>query len=146
MARTLPSADALVQPAGEQESGMARRDITGAVDFDHLQSYAAGDAALIEEVLGLFREQVAMWLRLLEPEGDPEGWRAAAHSLKGSALGVGAFPLAEACGAAEQGFDRGAGERRTALDRIRTAADAALADVAAYLHEQALQSLKTPRV
>jgi HPt (histidine-containing phosphotransfer) domain-containing protein len=124
---------------------MARRDITGAVDFPHLETYAAHDAALIEEVLGLFREQVEMWLRLLDPSGPPEGWRSAAHSLKGSALGVGAFALAEVCGTAEQEFDKGLGERLAQLDRIRTAAAAALADVAAYLHETALQSLKTPR-
>ncbi|HVY33347.1 MAG TPA: Hpt domain-containing protein, partial [Caulobacteraceae bacterium] len=38
---------------------MAKRDLTGAVDFGHLEGYAAGDEALVEEVLGLFREQAA---------------------------------------------------------------------------------------
>jgi hypothetical protein len=40
---------------------MARRDITGAVDFAYLQNYAAGDLELVDEVLGLYREQAALW-------------------------------------------------------------------------------------
>ncbi|MGC1301388.1 MAG: Hpt domain-containing protein [Caulobacteraceae bacterium] len=121
---------------------MARRDITGAVDFAHLESYAAGDSALIDEVLGLFREQLALWLRLLDPNGPAQGWRDAAHTLKGSALGVGAFALAETCGAAEEASDADLGQRIVLLERIRTAADAALSDIAAYAHERALQSLR----
>ena len=122
---------------------MARRDITGAVDFGHLESFAAGDAALIDEVLALFREQASLWVRLLDPAGPPGGWRDAAHTLKGSALGIGAFQLAAACEAAETAADAGAGEKSVTLDRVRDALDAALADIAAYVHEQALQSLKT---
>jgi HPt (histidine-containing phosphotransfer) domain-containing protein len=122
---------------------MARRDITGAVDFAHLESYAAGDDALIEEVLELFREQLALWLRLLDPNGPQQGWRDAAHTLKGSALGVGAFALAETCDAAETATDADLGRRLLLLERIRTAADAALSDIAAYTHERALQSLKS---
>ncbi|WP_158916016.1 Hpt domain-containing protein [Caulobacter sp. S45] len=124
---------------------MARRDITGAVDFAYLENYAAGDSALVEEVLGLFREQLSMWLRLLDPNGPPQGWRDAAHTLKGSALGVGAFALAEVCGAAEATPDTELGARLMLFERIRTAADAALSDIAAYTHERALQSLKGRR-
>ena len=123
---------------------MARRDITGAVDFAHLERYAAGDAALIEEVLGLFRQQAELWLPLLDPAGPDQTWRDAAHSLKGTALGVGAFELAQACGVAEAETDD-LGARTLQLHRIHAAADAALMDVAAYLHECALQDLKTPR-
>ena len=121
---------------------MARRDLTGAVDFAHLESYAAGDAALIEEVLSMFREQAALWVRLLDPFGPHEGWRDAAHTLKGASLGVGAFQLAEACDAAEQGAGADGGAKSVQLEHIRDALDAALADIAAYLHERALQSLK----
>jgi HPt (histidine-containing phosphotransfer) domain-containing protein len=124
---------------------LARRDITGAVDFAHLERYAAGDAALIEEVLGLFRHQADLWLPLLDPGGPAEGWRDAAHALKGSALGVGAFAFAEACSEAEATAAEGAGPRAVRLARRCTALDAALGDIAAYLHERALQSLKTPR-
>ena len=120
---------------------MARRDITGAVNFPHLESFAAGDQAVVDEVLELFREQASMWIRLLDPAA--EGWRDAAHSLKGSALGVGAFALADECEAAERAEKRQ--ERMLLAESIRDALAAALADIAAYAHEQALRSLKTPR-
>jgi HPt (histidine-containing phosphotransfer) domain-containing protein len=120
---------------------MARRDLTGAVDFGHLESYAAGDTALIEEVLSMFREQAALWVRLLDPSGPHEAWRDGAHTLKGAALGVGAFDLARACDAAESGSSE-PGFKAVQFDHIRDALDAALADIAAYLHELALRSLK----
>jgi HPt (histidine-containing phosphotransfer) domain-containing protein len=121
---------------------MARRDLTGAVDFNHLESYAAGDLALIEEVLSMFREQASLWMRLLDPAGPHEGWRDAAHTLKGASLGVGAFQLAEACGAAEAARDGGDAHKAMLLDKVRDALDLALQDIAAYLHEMALRSLK----
>ena len=124
---------------------MARRDIQGAVDFDHLESYAAYDAGVIDEVLVLFREQSTLWLRLMDPQEGSEGWRDGAHTLKGAALGVGAFQLAEVCSAAEAATGAGVGERTVMFDKVRNALDAALADIAAYSHEQMLKSLKTPR-
>jgi HPt (histidine-containing phosphotransfer) domain-containing protein len=121
---------------------MARRDLTGAVDFGYLERYAAGDAALIEEVLGLFREQAQLWMRLLDPAADGDAWRDAAHSLKGSALGVGAFALAERCETCEREPQADLGRRTVLVDHVRDTLDEALADIAAYLHEQALRSLK----
>jgi HPt (histidine-containing phosphotransfer) domain-containing protein len=119
---------------------MARRDITGAVDFKHLERFAAGDQVVVDEVLAIFREQAAMWIRLLNPAS--EGWRDAAHTLKGSALGVGAFALADECEAAEKAD--AVDERMQLLDSVRNELDRALADIAAYAHEQALKSLKAP--
>ena len=121
---------------------MAKRDITGAVDFDHLEHYAGGDQALVDEVLALFREQTSVWLRLLDPEAADNAWRDAAHSLKGSALGVGAFALARACEDAEIGARSDEGRRSVLMDHVRDAVDAALSDIAAYEHEQALRSLR----
>jgi HPt (histidine-containing phosphotransfer) domain-containing protein len=120
---------------------MAKRDITGAVDFRHLERFAAGDQQVVDEVLELFREQASMWIRLLDPAA--EGWRDAAHSLKGSALGVGAFALADECEAAERA--ESPAERALLAESIRDAIEAALADIAAYAHEQALKSLRAPR-
>ena len=57
---------------------MARRDITGAVDFDYLERFAAGDEAVVQEVLGLFREQARRWSAMLDPGS--EGWRDALHT------------------------------------------------------------------
>ena len=115
---------------------MARRDLTGAVNFRYLEDYTAGDPVVIDEVLAIFREQAQLWSALLAP--DNEGWRDAVHTIKGAARGVGAFELGDACESAERGGPEGMTAVRDALDR-------ALADVAAYAHERALQSLKTPR-
>jgi len=124
---------------------MAKRDLTGAVNFGHLERYAAGDQTLVDEVLEIFREQAAIWLRLLDPSAPDDAWRDAAHSLKGSALGVGAFALADECEAAERSQGAELADRTRMLDQIRDALDAALTDIAAYAHERALQSLKTPK-
>jgi HPt (histidine-containing phosphotransfer) domain-containing protein len=113
---------------------MARRDITGAVDFPYLEGFAAGDETLIDEVLDIFREQALMWSPLLDPS--VEGWRDAVHTVKGAARGVGAFALGDACEAAEAGGG---------LSAVRDALDLALLDIAAYRHERMLKGLRTPR-
>ena len=117
---------------------MARRDLSGAVDFSVLERVAGGDAAVMEEILDLFREQAAVWSGLLNPNG--EAWRDACHTIKGAAAGVGAGHLAQACGAAEAADGPMAA---VMLDRVRDALDLALADVAAYQHELLLRSLRS---
>jgi HPt (histidine-containing phosphotransfer) domain-containing protein len=119
-----------------REPDLARRDIKGVVDFAYLEQFAAGDDVVIDEVLALFREQSAIWGAMLNAGN--EGWRDGVHTLKGAARGVGAFQLGDACQACEA-----AGA--ATLDQVRDALDAALADIAAYAHERALASLKTPR-
>jgi HPt (histidine-containing phosphotransfer) domain-containing protein len=121
---------------------MARRDITGAVDFPYLEAYAAGDTGLIEEVLALFDEQAELWLRLLDPAGDPGAWRDGAHTLKGASAGIGAAALSTVCGEAEQAADEPTALKAAVLARVITALDHARADIAAYRHEAALNSLK----
>ena len=124
---------------------MAKRDLTGAVDFGYLEGFAAGDQALVDEVLGLFREQASMWIRLLDPKAEGSAWRDAAHTLKGSALGIGANDLATACASAEQAAVDDLSQRTLKLERVHDELDRALADIAAYAHEQALRSIRTPR-
>jgi HPt (histidine-containing phosphotransfer) domain-containing protein len=123
---------------------MARRDLTGAVDFAYLENYAAGDQQVVDEVLAIFREQASMWLALLDPSAEGGAWRDAAHTLKGAAMGVGAHAVAQACAAAETGREASFAERARLLDEVRYTLDLALADIAAYAHEQALKSLKGP--
>ena len=115
---------------------MARRDLTGAVDFGYLEGFAAGDSQVVDEVLALFREQAAMWSVMLDPES--EGWKDAVHTIKGASRGIGAFQLGDVCQVCEI-------EGPGVLPRVQDALDLALADVAAYAHERALQSLKSPR-
>ncbi len=113
---------------------MSKRDLTGVVDFAHLERFALDDAQVVDEVLSLFREQAGLWAPMLD--GETDGWRDAVHTIKGAALGVGAFALADACEYAE---GAGAG----ALPQVHSALDTALFEVAAYLHEQALKSLRS---
>lgn len=115
---------------------MARRDLKGAINFQYLEDYTAHDAQVIDEVLALFREQAAMWSVMLDP--DSEGWKDAVHTIKGAARGIGAFDLGDVCQACEN-------EGSHRLSAVRDALDLALTDVAAYAHERALLSLKTPR-
>ncbi len=132
--KTLGEGAEHTRKSGDGKGGlMAKRDITGAVDFAYLEGFAAGDEAMIDEVLALFREQAAIWSPMLDPGG--EGWRDAVHTVKGAARGVGAFELGNACERAEAVGPGG-------LDGVRDALDAALLDIAAYAHERALKSLK----
>lgn len=116
---------------------MARRDLSGAVDFAVLEHMTGGDDGVSEEVLGLFVEQAAMWSGMLDARTD--GWRDAVHTIRGAAAGIGAGALAEACGEAETADPAVAS---AGLERVRTALDTSLADVAAYRHELMLRSLK----
>jgi HPt (histidine-containing phosphotransfer) domain-containing protein len=106
--------------------------MAGAIDFNHLEHYVGGDQAIIREVLALFSDQARTVLPLLDPDGPPDRWRSAAHSLKGSALGIGARALAEACGDAEAVKDAGHAEKVTARARIADCLGAVLTDIAAY--------------
>lgn len=116
---------------------MARRDLSGAVDFAVLEAMTGADAAVSEEVLGLFVEQAGLWSAMLDPKA--EGWRDGVHTIRGAAAGIGAGELARICAEAEAADQVLA---VPALERVRTALDAALADVAAYRHELMLTGLR----
>ena len=93
--------------------------------FDHM---TGSDRALQLEVLSLFREQVDGWGVELA-EGD---WRTAAHTIKGSARGIGLHALAAACERAEA-----AGAAEFALTEVRAALHEALAALEAFVAESA---------
>lgn len=70
------------------------------LDGDHLARMTLGDRGLEGEVLALFDRQAEL---LLERIRTDEGEAAmAAHTLKGSARGIGAFAVAHAAEAVEQ--------------------------------------------
>ena len=98
---------------------MAQRDL---LDLDHLDRYVAGDPTLRDEVLAIFADQAAMWLRTLDPAADDQAWRDAAHSLKGAARGVGAWDVGHACEQAEKmiGDARCEDARRAKLAEIES--------------------------
>ena len=71
-------------------------------DRAHLARYTSGDAALEAELIGLFEDQAERCVALMESAPDRAAWRAAAHTLKGAARGVGAFALGDICEEAEE--------------------------------------------
>lgn len=72
------------------------------LDLDHLMAMTGGDPDLAEEVLDIFRHQVEIWSRLLDPRAPASQWADAAHTLKGAALSIGAHELAESCATTER--------------------------------------------
>jgi chemotaxis protein histidine kinase CheA len=73
-----------------------------ALDVGQLETMTGGDAALAVEALGIFRNQIDLWGKLLDPLSDPDHWADAAHAIKGAARSVGLMPLGDACDAAER--------------------------------------------
>ena len=97
----------------------------GAVDFDYLEGFAAGDMQVVTEVLALFQQQAEGWLARLE--GDPaDGWRDLAHTIKGASRGIGAVTLGDITDRAERGDPSMAPEVRSGLKDV-------LADIEGYL-------------
>jgi len=107
------------------------------VDLAHLARYTGGDRQLNSEVFRLFSDHCVQSLRLLQTSlniADGKGWRDTAHALRGAALGVGAFRLAEQAGAAEAmdpGTDRT--QSAIALATLRARSGVVLVYIEAYL-------------
>jgi HPt (histidine-containing phosphotransfer) domain-containing protein len=72
-----------------------------ALDSAHLERMTFGDRALARELLGLFERQAALLVDRMR-QADPATMAALAHTLKGSASGVGAFEVTAAAAAVEQ--------------------------------------------
>ncbi|WP_439575892.1 Hpt domain-containing protein [Phreatobacter sp.] len=84
---------------------MMSDDFTGGggrpVDLVHLSRQTFGDRDLEREVLALFERQSRTMVARLREATNAKTWADAAHTLKGSALGIGAFAVAEAAGRVE---------------------------------------------
>jgi HPt (histidine-containing phosphotransfer) domain-containing protein len=107
------------------------------IDFTHLARYTGGDRQLNCEVFRLFSGHCAQSLRSLQTSlktADGKGWRDTAHALKGAALGVGAFGVAEQAGAAEA-MDPGTdlSHAATVLAALSARSGVVLAYIEAYL-------------
>lgn len=78
------------------ENAMPESHVPGRpLDLVHLSKYTFGDRALETELLGLFRSQAGIYVTRLESAADAKEWCDAAHSLKGSARGLGAWALGD---------------------------------------------------
>lgn len=76
------------------------------LDRAHLYRMTLGDHDLEGEVLGLFEQQCAMLLARMA-DADPAGIKALAHTLDGSARGIGAWRVSQAARALGQTVDAG---------------------------------------
>ena len=81
-----------------------------AIDRAHLARMTFGEAALERELLELFDRQAAILVARMHAS-DAATVAALAHTLKGSAVGVGASEVATAAAAVEAGADPGAARR-----------------------------------
>jgi HPt (histidine-containing phosphotransfer) domain-containing protein len=93
------------------------------IDREHLRRQTGGDAAVARDVLRLFRDVAAADVARLLESGEADERRRLAHKIRGAALGVGAFALAEAAGRIESGPS--SADAEAALGRALAEADAA---------------------
>jgi HPt (histidine-containing phosphotransfer) domain-containing protein len=94
-----------------------------AIDESHLGRMTLGDRRLEREVLELFVRQTTIMLSRIA-DADPPLAAAAAHTLKGSARGIGAWRVARAAELLEQAAGGNPGEAAGADDPGYNLADA----------------------
>ena len=66
-----------------------------AVDLAHLARHTMDDRDLERSVLEMFIVQSQVYLIRLKDAQTADAWRDAAHTIKGAARGIGAWPVAE---------------------------------------------------
>jgi HPt (histidine-containing phosphotransfer) domain-containing protein len=105
-----------------------------AIDRGHLARMTFGDRSLERELLALFDRQAEILIERMRT-GEAAAIATLAHTLKGSASGIGANAVANAAQAAELAATGSPAECRSAIDRLAKAAEEARAFIAALLRE-----------
>jgi HPt (histidine-containing phosphotransfer) domain-containing protein len=100
------------------------------VDCAHLHRVTLGDQGLQRELLGLFDGQAALLIARMR-EADQTNAGTLAHTLKGSALGIGATGVAQAAEAVERAAN--GRERDLALNHLAQAVALARTKIAEML-------------
>ncbi len=103
-----------------------------AIDRAHLHRMTFGDRALERELLQLFDRQAMILLARMR-DNEAAALAGLAHTLKGSAVGIGAGAVAKAAAAAEHAAGRSPAERDAAIDRLAAAVEAVRPEIAALL-------------
>lgn len=103
-----------------------------AIDRGHLAQMTFGDLSLERELLQLFDRQAAMLIARMRTS-DAAAVATLAHTLKGSASGIGAGNVARAAQAAERAASGAAAECSAAVDRLAAAIEEARALIAELL-------------
>jgi HPt (histidine-containing phosphotransfer) domain-containing protein len=119
----------MLEPTTELVPARQRVAAEPAIDTVHLARMTLGERSLEREVLALFDRQADLLLPRIRG-GVPALAAASAHTLKGSALGIGAFRVARAAEAVEQAK---AGALAAAVELLTIALDEAKAEIARML-------------
>lgn len=101
-----------------------------AIDRAHLARMTFGERSLEREVLQLFDRQAATLLARMR---SGEAVAALAHTLKGSASGIGAWGVVRAAAAVERTATGSPAERGLAFDELAAAVDESHAAIAELL-------------
>jgi hypothetical protein len=126
MGKGMPQA--LLVPDGEVSTAPF-----SAIDHDHLGRMSFHDETLARELLELFDRQAVVLVARMR-RGDGGGAMAMlAHTLKGSATGIGAWGVARAAAASERAAEGSPAERVLALDALAAAVEEARAEIAGML-------------
>jgi HPt (histidine-containing phosphotransfer) domain-containing protein len=113
--------------AWDEETRPATSAAAAVFDLTHLRRYTAGCADIEREIIGLFAAELPGRLLDLVNAKTPKDWHMAAHTLKGSALAVGANRLAQLCAAAEKAHPH---ERAATCAGLASSIDALKAELA----------------
>lgn len=124
---------------------MTQGEFETEIDFDHLNQYVGGDAALTAEIFGLFKNQVDMLEKSLRVDSDDEIWAAITHSLKGTAKAVGAIRLANICEKAEEliGGNNRPGAREVAIANIESRISLVSIDIQRWEYRQKMAQMRS---
>ena len=131
-ADTAPAA--AVRAPADDTAAAAAAELVG-IDFAHLARMTLGEAGLEAEVLRLFERQAVVLFAQMR-DASPAAAAAFAHTLKGSARGIGAWEVAAAAEAVERSAERASASAR-AVARLAAAVEAARASIARRLRGNA---------
>jgi HPt (histidine-containing phosphotransfer) domain-containing protein len=109
-----------------------RAPVDQAIDLEHLARMTLGEHTLEREVLILFDRQAGLLLSRMR-DAVPAAMAAFAHTLKGSARGIGAWRVAEAADAVEATAKEAPAEPGGSLERLVAAVDEVKAEISALL-------------
>jgi HPt (histidine-containing phosphotransfer) domain-containing protein len=104
------------------------------IDRGHLARMTFGDRSLEREVLQLFDRQASMLIERIRAS-NPAAIASLAHTLKGSAAGIGAGAVVRSADAAEMAAGGSLAECSAAIDRLALAVHEARTLIAELLRE-----------
>ena len=111
----------------------------GVLDEHHLRRMTLGDQTLEREVLQVFARQVTLLLKRIV-RAEPAHAAAAAHTLKGSARGLGAWRVADAAERLEEAAS-GLGNLSEAIAELEIAGGEVRGAIEARLHDASPEPL-----